>query len=334
MVIDDAYTELGLSPGASEREVKAAWRRLVSQWHPDRNSAATAVGRMQRINTAYEQIRLTRFEPDSAAATDATEAPPAAETRPPGRVIRRRVRLTLEEAALGCVKVLRGKVTNECASCGGRGFHVLASACCDCEGRGVLRQRAWYGWLSATVTCGSCDGERMGRQSCAACGGDGRNTHSYRQAVRIPAGVRHADVLHATETDSLLELRVELSSHDFFVLDDDGVLRCEMPVNGFAWMANRWVDVPTLTGVQQMRLKRGHHVYRLRGQGFPLERRGERGDYEVTVVPTFPDSLNAQQEALLDQLIATRSGTLSTWHDTLQAWGRTRAAKEAKDETR
>jgi len=54
LVIENAYAELDLAPGASEAEVKAAWRRLVSQWHPDRNKTASALVRMQRINTAYE----------------------------------------------------------------------------------------------------------------------------------------------------------------------------------------------------------------------------------------------------------------------------------------
>ena len=57
---DDAFSELGLSPDASESEVKAAWRKLVSQWHPDRNDSALAVARIQRINRAFEEIRNAR----------------------------------------------------------------------------------------------------------------------------------------------------------------------------------------------------------------------------------------------------------------------------------
>jgi molecular chaperone DnaJ len=79
-------------------------------------------------------------------------------------------------------------------------------------------------------------------------------------------------------------------------------------VDGFAWIASAWIDVPTLTGLQQMRLQRERHVYRLRGQGLPRERRGiARGDYLVSVVPTFPDVLSIQQEVLLDQLAVRRS---------------------------
>jgi len=324
LLIDHAYAELGLTAGASEAEVKAAWRRLVSQWHPDRNQTASALGRMQRINTAYEQIRLMGFEPGSPAANDTADEPAAPPPARRGRTICRRVGLTLEEAALGCVKVLRGKVTEACGRCDGRGHRVLAGACGVCGGHGVVRHHAWYGWVSTMATCGACHGERVARQVCDGCEGAGRLTRTYRHTVRIPAGVRHADVLYAAEGDGAFELHVELSTHRFFVLDDDGILRCEMPVDGFAWMANRWVDVPTLTGVQQMRLRRGHHVYRLRGQGFPSERQGVRGDYEVTVVPTFPDSLSAEQEALLERLSAMSAGPLCTWQRTLQAWDRGR----------
>jgi len=337
---DNAYAELGLTPGASETEVKAAWRRLVSQWHPDRNKTSSAVGRMQRINKAYEQIGLSRFRVDLQATNarrgDDTAAPRSApEAGARGPTIRRKVRLTLEEAALGCTKVVRGKVTDDCTPCAGRGFRVLGGACAECKGAGVVRQHAWYGWLSALSPCGACDGERVARQVCHACEGVGRRTGAYRHTVRIPSGVRHGDVLcaeggHLGDLGGTLELRIELSAHKFFVLGDDGILRCEMPVDGFAWVANRWIDVPTLTGIQRMRLQRDHRVYRLRGQGFPIERRGDRGDYVVNVVPTFPESLSAEHELLLDQLIASCTGTdpsvgaspVRTWQHTLQAWER------------
>jgi molecular chaperone DnaJ len=166
------------------------------------------------------------------------------------------------------------------------------------------------------------------REVCGSCQGAGRLSRSYRHTVRIPAGVRHAEVLTAGETGGPFELHVEVSPHRFFVLGEDGILRCEMPVDGFAWMANRWVDVPTLSGIQQMRLQRGHHQYRLRGQGFPSERLGARGDYVVTVVPRFPVSLSAEQEALLDRLGGLSTGPVRSWQRALQAWerGRRKAA--------
>jgi molecular chaperone DnaJ len=125
-----------------------------------------------------------------------------------------------------------------------------------------------------------------------------------------------------------LELEVEIEAHPLFVLDDDGVLRCDMPVNGYAWMAERWVEVPTPDGMQQMRLSRDALVYRLRGQGFPSVPRGPRGDYLVKLIPVFPQNDDAAQEVLLDQLIASstratevdRSQPMGQWKQKMKRW--------------
>jgi len=60
MRVDDPYAELGLRPQASDEAVKAAWRRLLSRWHPDRNPSADAADRVKRFNVAYEQILQQR----------------------------------------------------------------------------------------------------------------------------------------------------------------------------------------------------------------------------------------------------------------------------------
>jgi molecular chaperone DnaJ len=248
--------------------------------------------------------------------------------------------LSLEEAALGCTRVLRGRLTETCATCAGLGVLDPAASCPRCEGAGTVRGGAWFGWLSAQSTCEGCDGSGVVRRTCRACGGKGKCSSTYRRSVRIPAGVRHGEVLGAMGSrdrhdgfDGTLELQVEITAHGLFVLADDGTLRCEVPVDGFAWIASAWIDVPTLTGLKQMRLQRGRHVYRLREQGVPLERRGSvRGDYLVTVVPTFPEVPSAHQQALLDQLAGSSpaadgpaaAGPLRTWRRKLQAWDRNR----------
>jgi molecular chaperone DnaJ len=348
--IDLAYAELGLTPGATEPEVKAAWRRLVARWHPDRNASDDAVDLMQRINRAYEQIRLTGFigeqrdgVPAGGARANAPGAAPAAES--PRRTLHRKVRLSLEEAALGCTKVLRGRLTDICNTCSGHGALQSAAPCAGCAGRGTVSRPAWFGWLHAHSDCSACDGSGTVRPTCADCNGEGKRSTAYRRKVRIPVGVRHGDVLSAErggkerdDFDGTLELQIEIAAHSLFSVGDDGTLRCEMPVDGFAWLAGAWIDVPTLTGVQQMRLQRGRHVYRLREQGLPLERRGTlRGDFIVTVVPAFPDTLSDEQQALLDKLARSSgrhdgeaaAGPIHAWRCRLQAWDRRRTAASA-----
>lgn len=320
MDTQDAYKELGLNPSASDAQIKAAWRRLVAAWHPDRNAAAGAGRRMQLINKAYQHIRQLR-DGDSngsndtgdnrseAAQSSATETP---EAQTPANTHVRKVRLSMEEAILGCTRTLRGHFTHTCNDCVGKGQRVLAQACGTCRGSGAVRKAALFGWLWNQEACAGCGGDGRQREHCKACQGSGERDVPYRRQVRFPAGLREGHVLSVPasrhgDVAIGLELQVEIEPHPFFTLDDDGVLRCEMPVNGYAWMANRWVDVPTPDGAQQLRLNRDVLIYRLRGQGFPSSPRGPRGDYHVKVVPVFSTQDDPAQEALLDQLIASSS---------------------------
>ena len=348
MSIDNAYTELGLASGADEIAVKMAWRKLVSQWHPDRNSNASAGAKMQRINQAFEQIRGSGFidAPEAAPAPDTS----AADANPPadawqGRVISRKVKLTLEEAALGCTRLLRGRFTDPCASCGGAGFHAPRGTCLACEGAGTVRERTWYGWRGTPADCEACGGSGLARQPCEPCAGSGKlGACPYTVTVRIPQGVRSGDLLHVGarrprpgQTAVALDLRVEVVKHAFFDLGDDGSIRCQIPVDGFAWIANRWIEVPTVGGLQRLRLSRDQLSYRLAGQGFPVARRGARGDQWVQVVPGFPERLSTDQEILFDQLVATVSGAagdaadtaLGSWNRSLRAWQRDLAKGKA-----
>ncbi len=385
MRIVNAYAELGLASGASESEVKAAWRRLVSQWHPDRNSSARAGAKIQRINQAFQQIRQSGFaevsqEPQASQADDASwaasgpdqdvpgqrtecdaqsfdDAPEATDRQAgrtrtaangdgdgaaregsPVRTVHRKVKLTLEEAAAGCIRVMRGRITDSCSACSGMGFRVPGGACPGCLGSGAVRQRAWYGWFGASAECPQCHGDGRARQPCEVCAGSGKQSaSSYQISVRIPSGVRNDDLLHVDGSRSPpgqaavnLELRVEVAAHEFFILDDDGTVHCAMPVDGFAWVAQRSIEVPTFAGLQTMALRRDQFSYRLPGKGFPTERGGRRADLLVTVVPRFPESLSTDQQILFDQLVATFSGAtgkaadprFAAWNETLRAWER------------
>jgi hypothetical protein len=53
----DAYSVLGLSVGASDAEVAAAYRRMAKEWHPDVHGTEAALRRMVAINAAYEELR-------------------------------------------------------------------------------------------------------------------------------------------------------------------------------------------------------------------------------------------------------------------------------------
>lgn len=341
MSVEDCYQELGVAPDASDAEVKAAWRRLAARWHPDRNHSPQALRKIQRLNQALEEIRQRRREAAGAAEEEVTPAQPAAPdpTEAPGEpgVRLHEALITVEEAAAGCVRELHGEIVEECVHCAGSSRALQPSACEACAGSGRSAQPMWFAWLSPSMTCNACAGAGEIRQACPACAGRGKaQPLGYRCRLDIPAGVRHGSVLPATarvqgrrqQPAVPLQVRVSILPHELFTLADDGTVGCELPVDGFAWMAERWVQVPTLRGLQQMRLRRGALSYRIKSAGLPWQDGGRCADGIVNVVPVFPPDLDAAQEALVEALVSSNTGRLGTdaaaraaaWQARIERW--------------
>jgi len=95
----DPYALLGVAPGASERELARAYRRLAKRWHPDR-AGDDGARRMAELNQAYEIARLERRR--------ARRRPPGMaglrRRRSPGSWLREPVRLALGRELLGALR--------------------------------------------------------------------------------------------------------------------------------------------------------------------------------------------------------------------------------------
>jgi DnaJ-class molecular chaperone len=336
--VDECYDELGLAPGSSDAEVKAAWRRLSARWHPDRNDSPQALRKIQRINRALDGIRMAR-QVGAETDRDGDAAGPA--------VAEHTVSLTLEEVATGCTRDLRGEIVGVCAGCAGSGLKTQPAVCRACNGAGLVRQHLWFAWMAPPVKCGACQGLGATRQPCAACDGSGKApAQRYRGRATIPPGARPGQVLDVAaryqggqrKDQLLLRVRLEVQPHPLFSVEADGTVKCEVPVDGFAWMADRWVDVPTPLGLRQMKLRRGALGYRIKGAGLPWQGDGSASDCLITVVPLFPQEFSPAQEAAIDQLMASNSGQagssagarMTEWHRVLARWERGVASRTGR----
>lgn len=75
---EDPYQILGVSPDASDEDIKRAYRRLAKKYHPDLNPGdEEAAKQMQRVNAAYEQIQnkgTGGYDPFRGAAQEQSDA--------------------------------------------------------------------------------------------------------------------------------------------------------------------------------------------------------------------------------------------------------------------
>ena len=224
----DFYETLGVARGASEDEIKAAYRKLAMRWHPDRNNGSKeAEERFKDLTEAYDVLRdpqkravydrygeaglrggggaagfhhidlseaLSVFMRDFGfGGIDFGGARQGGSVRT-GSDVKITLALTLEEVATGVEKKVPLKLLDPCDRCSGQGAEPgsRAEVCPSCNGRGEVRssQRSFFGQFVTVAPCPTCKGEGSVIASpCKKCRGDGRMRSDREITVQVPAGV-------------------------------------------------------------------------------------------------------------------------------------------------
>ncbi len=244
------------------------------------------------------------------------------------------VELSLEEVATGADQTLEFERWDLCGTCGGSGSKpgTTPQSCPACGGYG--RQQQMLGPFVRVITCPRCNGKgRVVTDPCDACRGSGRQRKQRTLAVHIPPGVSDGQILRVPgegEPSSSgthrgdLHVYVRVREHSMLSRRKDDLI-CQVPIAFTQAALGGKVEVPTLTGPQEVEVPSGTQngdVIQLKQQGLPNPRTHRKGDLFVQVFIEVPRKITPRQRELLEQLAETEQAHVTpqrkSFFDTLK----------------
>jgi molecular chaperone DnaJ len=227
----DYYEVLGVSRGASDEQIKSAFRKLALRYHPDRNKEAGASDKFKEVNEAYQVLTDARKRSDydrfgheglggdGAQGFDGFEnfggfgdifdaffGGHSARTRTSprrGSDLQYSMTVSFEEAVFGAEKELEVQRTEVCSRCHGTRSEpgTAPRACANCSGSGQVRRahQSIFGQFMQVTTCTVCHGAgKVIAEPCAKCRAKGTEVRTRRLVVAIPAGIEGGTQIRLT----------------------------------------------------------------------------------------------------------------------------------------
>ncbi len=294
----DYYETLGVSRSATDKEIKAAYRKLARQHHPDANKGNKASEeKFKEIGEAYEVLK----DPEKRRRYDALGAnyKDGADFRPPPDFGQGGFSFDFGNLGGGhssfsdFFEMLFGQ---NFGGSGGMTGGPLGST-----PRRRFDQEAEIELSIEELAKGSVRTLQISEP--------GAKTRTLE--VKIPAGVRAGSKVRVSGEGGKsmggpgdLYLKVKVKPHPYFTIDGDNLI-CEVSLTPAQAVIGGEAMVTTLDGPIRIRIPAGTQngrLLRLRGRGLPRLKGAVKGDQLVRTKIVIPSTVTAQEKALYEQL--------------------------------
>jgi molecular chaperone DnaJ len=293
----DYYEVLGVDRGATNSDLKKAYRKLALQFHPDKNPGdREAEEKFKEAAEAYEVLRDNQkrqiydqyghqglegsgfsgfggFEDIFSSFGDIFEdffgfggGRRSRSRANRGSDLRYDMQLTFMEAAFGTEKKIDVEKAEVCTECEGAGAEpgTGVDTCPQCGGSGQVGRS--QGFFTVRTTCGHCRGQgQVISNPCKTCKGRGKILARKKVSVRIPAGVDNGSRLRLTGEGEAGnfggphgDLYVFIHVEEHdFFQRDETSVLCQIPISFVQAALGDSVKIPTLNGETDLNIPKG-----------------------------------------------------------------------------
>ena len=330
--MDDPYKVLGINPGASEEEIKKAFKTMAKKYHPDLNPGdKKAEEKFKEVNEAYRILmnkgsssQQQYSEQGGFNFNDFSDIFNFGGFEDifrnfgfssKGEDLRYDLDITIEDVFKPTTKKISIRHRVVCPTCSGTGAKEKET-CSKCHGSGKIRRniRQFGSNVIFTTTCDRCGGSGFTiKKKCDMCNGSGYIIQNEDISVPIRKGLKEGDY---TIISGKGEPSPNGENGDLYVVfhikkDDlyniSGVnLRTNLYLDLRDILNGIEMDLPVPWGTERIVVNAGESApIILRGKGL-YGKNGQRGDLIINIIPDLPKNLSTKELNELEKIFGNR----------------------------
>jgi molecular chaperone DnaJ len=337
------YEVLGVDKNADQEQIKAAFKKLAFEYHPDRNAdKPEAESQFKKINEAYQTLSDPEKKAQHDMELNGFPSGFGQGASIPGEDMLRSMfqdffgsspgfnfdngnentnnidgtfTISIKEIIEGCKKTLKPKLKFHCKTCVGTKKDTTKPQgnCPNCEGKGII-SKVIGGRMVVNATCPACFGLRINYPPCVDCNGVGFKEKEQEVQINLPPGFRgglievgvHNDELK-TRTKAIFKVDLDIPQDIKFDKEKNVIKTLKLKYSDIALGNDKLLIDLLETGTATVKLPPGitTQELRLKGKGIPVAPQATaRTDLLIKIVADTPENLSEEQIKAIENLKA------------------------------